>query len=729
MSEGSQQPQAQLELNKPKSGELINSDTGVVMELNGRDEASYTDKFFYQFGKLVPTILFAADEAGRWLYVSDKWETLSKQPASSALGEGWKLNLGGPNRDNFLIDYTNAIRDHKPIDLKSDLTDREGSVTKVRFRAIPHSESTSNLRYVGTIEEIEDLGEYESPQSLGNLTDWVFDAMPHISWLADPNGLVYECNDHLINFASKDKSELLGKGILKIIHPDDRDVATSNAKAALKTGNRQQYDARFLGGDGAFRSHLVQLIPQVDKGNQVRGWLGTCTDIDDLQSAARELGESQRFLQRIGEASLDIIYLYDLKKRANIWANKSTFSMLGYSVQQIQEFGENLFTKLVHPDDFASVMQSHLDLNILADGDYLTTEYRMKSAVGAYVWIQSRDTIFERDEDGKPWITLGVAQDITERKHAELARSEHARILENSHDGIVRIVPSGALVFANSALETFLGIECGELIGREWHSIFVQEDHELVETALATSLEIGKGSTDARIVRSNGSTLFVNLSVVADRTLDAELAGYYLFIRDVQDQKIYENQIEEQIQELAETRVELELRQLELEDAYRALKKVANTDGLTQLTNHRSFQERLEEKLVAGEEVGLLLLDVDHFKSYNDSFGHPAGDALLYKLARILEEQAGDLGYAARYGGEEFAVVIWGGDVETTDRVAESIRSAIENTDWDHRQVTVSIGCTTSHQTHIRAELIAQSDQALYRAKRSGRNRVEFYAR
>ena len=185
-------------------------------------------------------------------------------------------------------------------------------------------------------------------------------------------------------------------------------------------------------------------------------------------------------------------------------------------------------------------------------------------------------------------------------------------------------------------------------------------------------------------------------------------------------------QLEEHLRFINEQNTLLEAQQLEL-------KALATTDGLTGLKNHRTFQERLSEEFHRVERyhpsLSLILLDVDHFKQYNDSFGHPEGDKVLKSVSRILKSVTRDCDLVARYGGEEFVVILPETDSEGALRAAERIRKAIEEAAWTLRPVTASFGVTTLHMnTESPQALITEADEALYAVKRNGRNRSQHYA-
>jgi diguanylate cyclase (GGDEF)-like protein len=157
----------------------------------------------------------------------------------------------------------------------------------------------------------------------------------------------------------------------------------------------------------------------------------------------------------------------------------------------------------------------------------------------------------------------------------------------------------------------------------------------------------------------------------------------------------------------------------------------AATDGVTGLYNHRFLQERLAEEVSraehSGATVAVLFLDIDHFKSFNDEWGHSLGDAVLRLVARVVEAEVRRSDVVARYGGEEFAAILPGAELVTAWGVAERIRRKIARSPImaGMRPVTVSVGVAVYPSDGMTlAELIDRADSAMYQAKRLGRDRV-----
>lgn len=180
---------------------------------------------------------------------------------------------------------------------------------------------------------------------------------------------------------------------------------------------------------------------------------------------------------------------------------------------------------------------------------------------------------------------------------------------------------------------------------------------------------------------------------------------------------------------LHERNRQLREQQKQLREANEKLEDLATTDGLTGLKNHRTFKERLADEYHRaaryGEPLSLLLMDVDKFKPFNDTFGHPAGDEVLKQVAKIIGESTRTTDLVARYGGEEFVVLLPYTEREAALGLAERVRANIEGGGWDKRAITVSIGVGTIENEAVDMDkFVSSTDEALYHSKLTGRNRV-----
>ncbi|HJU99120.1 MAG TPA: diguanylate cyclase [Burkholderiaceae bacterium] len=285
-------------------------------------------------------------------------------------------------------------------------------------------------------------------------------------------------------------------------------------------------------------------------------------------------------------------------------------------------------------------------------------------------------------------------------------------IVNNMAEGLLIIEADGRIQFTNPACDKYLGYQENELAGRSitelLNPMVAQEYLEYFERyAAAPQTAHNHGTREVIIRHRNGS------SVCMDLTLTPMYLRQPLFIGLLHD-ITHHKQSED------------------------ALQRAAMVDPLTMIANRRHFDAFLEKEwqraLRSGVPLSLVVLDVDHFKLYNDTLGHPAGDACLQQVAQAIASHAlrpTDL--AARYGGEEFVLLFAETDADSAYLLAESIRAHVESLQLPHPRsptspwITVSIGVSTilPHQLDSTESLFVAADRAMYVAKESGRNQVQ----
>ena len=296
-------------------------------------------------------------------------------------------------------------------------------------------------------------------------------------------------------------------------------------------------------------------------------------------------------------------------------------------------------------------------------------------------------------------------------------REAHYRLLANNiADVIILIDARGILRFVSQSVEPVLGSRASELIGRSCLDLVHPDDRESVLAASARLSGPGAVSILAfRITRRDGAVVWVEcnfkLASQGDTAAEMEIVGV---LRDITERK----------------RMEDELNLLN-----RRLTQLAATDGLTGLTNRRTFDGFLRREYEACEEISLLLFDIDNFKGYNDSYGHQAGDRCLQAVAKVIGDATSNTsGLSSRFGGEEFAVVLPNVSEDDALKVAEAIRLTVRalglpNSAATRGYVTVSAGMTSrTRATLSETALVGEADVALYEAKRLGRNRSIVYS-
>jgi diguanylate cyclase (GGDEF)-like protein/PAS domain S-box-containing protein len=297
-----------------------------------------------------------------------------------------------------------------------------------------------------------------------------------------------------------------------------------------------------------------------------------------------------------------------------------------------------------------------------------------------------------------------------------LPDADFRQLAEKSADVILRIGSDHVARYVSPSCEAVFGWTPAEMIGRPPRSFVHPDDLPmLMQMAERFGTMESRGEVvQFRMRRKDGATIWVesNSQLLEDPETGRN-GDLIVSMRDISERKRLEEQ----------------------------LFAMANTDSLTGLANRRAFDAELErawaETLRASGQMSLLLMDLDHFKSFNDTYGHQVGDDCLRAVASAIRRASiGDDPFVARYGGEEIAIVLRGADADQALQSAESVRQVIGELAVPHRgigsseQLTVSIGAATAlarigGTMRMPEALLASADAALYKAKKNGRNRTE----
>lgn len=346
-----------------------------------------------------------------------------------------------------------------------------------------------------------------------------------------------------------------------------------------------------------------------------------------------------------------------------------------------------------------------------------------------------------RDASGALTHWVGMQSDITGRVRAQEALHAATTRLEtligNIQAGVIVEDDRAQLVLVNKTFCDMMGIGVppGVLVGanvvpmvRGAALLFADPDG-FVERALG--LRRQQRPVEAEELRLKDGRVWERDYVPMFPDGDGDAHGGHLWMfRDVTERRRIEQQVRDAAVVLEFQKAELERANAALERANARLEALATTDGLTGLLNQRVFGERLSEEFRRsrryGEPLSLILLDVDRFKSYNDSFGHLAGNAVLRELAGVLRDYARETDLVARFGGEEFALILPHTEAGEAAALAERLRSALEGRAWSGQYpITASLGVSElTPEMGDPDELVACADAAMYRAKAGGRNRV-----
>lgn len=369
----------------------------------------------------------------------------------------------------------------------------------------------------------------------------------------------------------------------------------------------------------------------------------------------------------------------------------------------------------LHGEETGRVLQA-TDRGILASGETLELYETVPTPDGeSFHWHVFKFPF--TDATGRRFVA-GMAVDRTAEKKAEdalRASEEKFRTVVNGlAEGVLLIdTESKAVLESNAASSQLFGYSAAEFARLTLYDL-CSHDRVSIDANCERVLRTGRASIGRRQYRhKDGPVLDLELSASAVRH-DGRRVITVVF-RDVG--------------EAVRTEARLEMYRTELEQANRQLRELAVTDGLTGVKNRAAFDDRLAESydlaVRDGRTLSVVLIDVDHFKSFNDTFGHPAGDEVLKIVAALIAGAARTSDTVARYGGEEFVLVLPDTDYEGAMVLAERCRRAVAAAGWALRPVTVSVGVSTlTAETRDAAVMVREADEAMYRSKQTGRNRV-----
>lgn len=338
----------------------------------------------------------------------------------------------------------------------------------------------------------------------------------------------------------------------------------------------------------------------------------------------------------------------------------------------------------------------------IEDGESYDIEVPMTTATGRTRWIHAIGDIGERDEHGKVVKLVGAIQDITERKEAQLRMAESERRLRGIADNLPVLISEvdagGRFRFANATFGKWFGVDPVALVGKHKSTMgqYAEGRRAEMDAALRGESAVFEREADLscgrRVLRS---------TYIPQRTADGRVDGFIGMTTDITDQK----------------------------NAEQKLEALATQDALTGLPNRRLFERRMGDTLERGRRTAfdsaLLFVDIDHFKSINDSQGHAAGDDLLRQVAERMRAQVRDTDLVARYAGDEFVVVLQGpiaiDHAESVGRKLADVFAVPFTCAGRQLYVTASIGVSCFSGKDTMEAALSRADRAVYIAKERGR--------
>jgi diguanylate cyclase (GGDEF)-like protein/PAS domain S-box-containing protein/putative nucleotidyltransferase with HDIG domain len=413
-------------------------------------------------------------------------------------------------------------------------------------------------------------------------------------------------------------------------------------------------------------------------------------------------------------AYIDLVAPDDPSYSTPLYISPQVEGLMGYP-REAWLSDDELWLQVLHPDDAARMVREDAEARGMLSP--LCAEYRMIARDGRVVWVSEKAAVVIDENSGLSY-WQGVMVDITARKRTEeaLAASEQQfrSVFDAASIGVMTLGLDGLIREANPMLEQVCGYPAGALHGRPLADCLAPDDGVTHLVGELCAGRMDRCQVEHRFRRRDGSLMWCRTVMALVRDAAREPTHVVAMLEDISDRKHAEH---------------------ELERALVEQERLAVTDGLTGLHNRRFFDELLslecERSARYRSVLSLIVVDLDRFKQINDRYGHHVGDLVLREVARRLSETIRSSDVVVRHGGEEFAIVLAGAPAAQARRTAERVRLAIgrQRVTANGRAiaVTASLGVATMPwPASSKDDLLRRADRALYRAKRLGRNQVQF---
>src|SRR6202171_475716 len=510
-------------------------------------------------------------------------------------------------------------------------------------------------------------------------------------WVIDSNNRTTFVNRHMSDMLGYAPEDMLGKAVLTFMDADAQAAFAAN-RDGRQGAHQPTHEFRFRRKDGSELWVLLESSPDLDAAGTYRGSLAMVTDVTDR----RLVQEALLRLAGMVATSTDAIMAVDLGGLILNW-NRGAERMYGYTAEEI--IGRSIST--ITPDAKAGELADILDRARRGESiDQVETLRKRKD--GSLVEVSSSFSTLE-DVDGTLIATTGIHRDIsTAKRAAEALRASedrYRRIVETAYEGIWVIDAQNITTFVNPRMAEMLGWTIEEMMGRSVMDFLDADARATFNANSGDRLEGNSRQREVRYTRKDGSDCWTLISIRPNVDEAGRYEGSLAMVMDITERRGIQKALE-----------------------YQALH-----DALTGLPNRLLLADRLAEALTsargAHEQVGVLILDLDHFKEVNETFGLQAGDRLLEQVGPRLQSELGAQDLVARLSGDEFGVVLTNADPTAASIKAACLLEALEGpfeVQGQHLDVAASIGIAVfPNDGDDAGALLRHADIALFVAKQA----------
>ncbi|MFH1059653.1 MAG: PAS domain S-box protein [Pseudomonadota bacterium] len=665
-----------------------------------------SEERFRRLSEHAPVIIYTLDESGAFTYVNPAWAAHLGHLPAQVLGR-YFVDFAPPERAAELAELFKRIRDGKlTLEITGELLHQDGSRRTLAMSGAPYQDDRGSV--IGMVGMLKDVTEQVRAEralmkSQQRLTS-VLDNAPDPMIIYDLAGRLQYLNPAFTRVLGWRPEELIGQAPDFV--PEEEAAPSQRFYDRVRGGETvQSFYTRRRTKDGRLVHVSLSAAPQLDDQGRVSAMIVTLRDITQRTLAMQALKKSEASLARAQKmASLGNWEL--TLATGELICSREVYRIYGITPAP-SRLTLDMFMQSVHADDRDMVLE-HLEA-VVHLARPLSLEHRIVRPGGEErVVFQQAESV--RDHQGRPVRLVGAVQDITQRRRSEEQMRLLARVFEHTVEGIVVTDAQGAIQMINRAFSQITGFSAAEAVGGN-PSILNSRRHpaEFFAAMWRELQDEGHWQGEIWNRRKNGEAYPEWLTITAIKDAQGRTAHYVGVFHDITEAKRSQEQISYQ----------------------------AYHDALTGLPNRQLFNDRLKVALAQAQRRGrglaILFLDLDNFKTINDSLGHATGDLLLVEAAKRLVRWVRDEDTVARLGGDEFIMLLSAVSEpdaagQVAERILESLSEPMQVNDQE-LYITVSVGITLYPYDGLDPQtLISNADLAMYRAKSDGRNNYKLFA-
>jgi len=433
---------------------------------------------------LIGALIVVLDTQGQIVYFNHVCEQLTGYSRQEVQGKyAWDLLILPEDVASIKALFDPLVPDNFPKPCESCWVTRDGDWRWIAWRDTVCLNEQGDVEYViATGRDITERKQTEKAlRELATLNQAILDSANYTIISTTVEGTISTFNRAAEKCLGYSASEVVGKTTPALFHDPEEIVERSRELcqelntpiqpgfeafvAKVRRGEIDEREWSYIRRDGSRFPVLLSITALYNSDNQIVGFLGIGSDMSLRKQAEQDLRDSQHFSQRIADTVPGILYLYDVIEQRNVYANRSTVELLGYTPENIQDIGTDLMSHLLHPEDIPYVLDHQQHLTTLTEDEHIILEYRMKHSNGEWRWLRSRETVFSRTVEGLPKLVLGIAEDITDYKRVE-------DVLRQTNEDLEQRVKQRTVELENAHQQLRFHVENSPLGVIEWDNQF-----------------------------------------------------------------------------------------------------------------------------------------------------------------------------------------------------------------------------------------------------------------